>query len=272
MKVLGIIPIARYVDSMADVSSPAPPGEPPMTRNDKVFAQQRRVDDFAFGAEVVHVFDDMVSRSVPGYNEMQRMTGELIADFAQPGSNIYDLGCSTGTTMLAVGPLLRPDLDVQFIGIDSSPEMLAEAKTKLTAAGFPFHYDLRQADLAQGVAVDNASVVTMLLTLQFVRPLHRDSLVRSIYEGLNERGCLILIEKVLGENSTFNRLFIQHYYEFKRRNGYSDLEISQKREALENVLVPYQLEENKALLRRAGFAHVDVFFKWYNFCAIVAMK
>ncbi len=112
----------------------------------------------------------------------------------------------------------------------------------------------------------------MVLTLQFVRPLYRERLIRSIYDGLTENGCLILVEKVLGENSTFNRLFIKHYYEMKRRNGYSELEIAQKREALENVLIPYRLEENKELLRRAGFRHVDVFFKWYNFCAIIAMK
>jgi len=105
-----------------------------------------------------------------------------------------------------------------------------------------------------------------------VRPLRRERLVRTIQEGLTDSGCLILVEKVLGENSTFNRLFINHYYEMKRRNGYSELEISQKREALENVLIPYRLEENRELLRRCGFNNVDVFFKWYNFCAIIATK
>jgi len=112
----------------------------------------------------------------------------------------------------------------------------------------------------------------MVLTLQFIRPLYRESLIRSIYEGLGDNGCVILVEKVLAEDSTFNRLFIQHYYEMKRRNGYSDLEIAQKREALENVLVPYRLEENRTLLRKQGFQQVDVFFKWYNFCGIVARK
>ena len=112
----------------------------------------------------------------------------------------------------------------------------------------------------------------LVLTLQFVRPLYRQRVIRSIYDGLTEKGALILVEKVLGENSDFNRLFIQHYYEMKRRNGYSDLEIAQKREALENILVPYRLEENKELLLEQGFRHVDVFFKWYNFCGMIAMK
>src|SRR4029077_5268799 len=123
-----------------------------------------------------------------------------------------------------------------------------------------------------GVDLSNASVALLVLTLQFVRPLYRERLIRSIYEGLGDNGCRIRVEKVLGESSTFNRLFIKHYYEMKRRNGYSELEIAQKREALENVLVPYRLEENKELLRGQGFRQVDVFFKWYNFCAMVAMK
>jgi tRNA (cmo5U34)-methyltransferase len=105
-----------------------------------------------------------------------------------------------------------------------------------------------------------------------VRPLHRDRLIADIYRGLNENGALILVEKVLGEDSMFNRLFINYYYEFKRRNGYSDIEITQKREALENVLVPYKLLENREMLLRAGFRYVDTFFKWYNFCGIIAVK
>jgi tRNA (cmo5U34)-methyltransferase len=112
----------------------------------------------------------------------------------------------------------------------------------------------------------------MVLTLQFVRPLNRESLLKSVYDGMNHNGCLVLIEKVLSPHSTFNRLFIDHYYQMKKRKGYSDLEIAQKREALENVLVPYHLEENQQLLRTCGFQHLDVFFKWYNFCGILAIK
>jgi len=108
--------------------------------------------------------------------------------------------------------------------------------------------------------------------LQFVRPLHRDGLLASVARGLNDQGCVILVERVLGESSTYNRLFIEHYYELKRANGYSDLEIAQKREALENVLIPYRLEENRELLKRCGFRNIDVFFKWYCFCGIIAMK
>ena len=244
-----------------------------MSDQDKLFAKTRlRNDDFTFGKDTAAVFDDMLDRSVPFYGEMQRMLGELAADFAVDGTTIYDLGCSTANTFLAVGALLRPDSNVRFVGLDSSEDMLQKAEQKLTATQFPWPYSLTLHDLNDGLAIENASVALMALTLQFVRPLNREALMSSVYRGLNHNGCFLLVEKVLGEHSTFNRLFVNHYYEMKRRKGYSDLEIAQKREALENVLIPYRLEENKRLLRHIGFQHVDVFFKWYNFCGIVAIK
>jgi tRNA (cmo5U34)-methyltransferase len=240
---------------------------------DKVFASPRRKPaDFTFNEEVAAVFDDMVDRSVPFYQEIQRMVAELAVDFAQPGTNVYDLGCATCTSFLNIARVMPQDAGARFVGVDDSDEMLAKARAKLTASRFDRPFDLQTADLNTGVEIANASVVMMVLTLQFIRPLYRERLVKSIWEGLADNGCLIVVEKVLGENSTFNRLFIKHYYEMKMRNGYSELEISQKREALENVLVPYRLEENKELLRGAGFRHVDVFFKWYNFCGLIALK
>ena len=243
-----------------------------MTR-DRLFAEARtRIDDFNFGQDTAVVFDDMLGRSVPFYDEIQRMTGQLVADFARNGTAIYDLGCSTGTTFLEIAKYVPRDVDVRFVGVDNSPPMLEKARAKLAAAGFDRPVDFVCADLNEGVPIEKASVVLLVLTLQFVRPFHRERLMKSIREGLADDGCLILVEKVLGESSAFNRLFIEHYYDFKRRSGYSELEITQKREALENVLVPYKLLENRELLLRTGFRHVDVFFKWYNFCGIVAVK
>ena len=240
---------------------------------DRLFAHPRpKEEDFHFGKETASVFDDMLGRSVPLYDEIQRMVGELVGDFAADGTDIYDLGCSTGNTFLQIEKNIPEEVKVRFVGVDSSPEMIEKAKEKLAAAGLRHEVVLHTADFSQGVPVSNASVALMILTLQFVRPLHRDRLVRQIYRGLADNGCLILVEKVLGENSIFNRLFIRHYYEMKKRNGYSDLEIAQKREALENVLIPYRLEENRELLRKEGFRQVDVFFKWYNFCGMIALK
>lgn len=241
------------------------------TPRDQVFATPKdAIGDFKFNTEVASVFDDMVTRSVPFYVEMQRMIGELAVEYVQDGTNVYDLGCSTGTTMLLLDEKLPPS--ARFIGIDNSDEMIAKCRDKLKAHGFERPHELRCMDLERGIQIENASLVTMILTLQFIRPLHREHLLKEIFEGLNDNGCVILVEKVLGEDSMFNRQFIKLYYDFKRRSGYSDLEISQKREALENVLIPYKLLENRELLLKSGFRYVDTFFKWYNFCAMIAVK
>lgn len=245
------------------------PDAPPELR-DKVFAEQKPQTDFKFNAQTAKVFDDMVSRSVPFYDEMQRMTTEMAADFAVPGTNLYDLGCATGTTLLELDRAVDPG--VRFVGIDNSDDMLDKARAKLVEAGVSRAYDLKNADLHKGQIVENASVVLLLLTLQFVRPLYRDRMVADIVRGMNDRGCLILIEKLTSADTLFNRLFIKYYYEMKRRHGYSEVEIAQKREALENVLIPYRLEENVEMLKGAGFKTVEVFFRWYNFCGIVAVK
>lgn len=226
--------------------------------------------DFRFTEEVATVFDDMVGRSVPFYDEMQRMVCELAGDFAEPGTRLYDLGCSTATTLIALDQAVHPD--VRFVGVDNSAPMLDQARVKLADAGVRRPVDLVCTDLHDGPAIENASVVTMILTLQFVRPLFRERIVRRIAAGLNPGGCLLLVEKITPMNSTLNRLFIKHYYDFKRRNGYSETEIARKREALENVLIPYRPEENQTLLRDAGFSCAEELFRWYNFTAMVALK
>jgi tRNA (cmo5U34)-methyltransferase len=227
------------------------------------------VTDFTFDANTTAVFDDMLHRSVPFYDEIQRMLTELVGDFAVDGTNVYDLGCSTGATLAALRGLER---DVTLVGIDSSETMLERADQALRRAGGGARYALHHHDLHQGLLIENASVVIMSLTLQFVRPLYRERLLRTVYDGLNAQGCLLLIEKVLEEETLVNRLFVKHYYDFKRRNGYAEIEIAQKREALENVLIPYRLEENRELLQAAGFRRPEVFFKWYNFCGMLAVK
>lgn len=238
---------------------------------DQVFKEEiEQASDFKFGANVANVFDDMVNRSVPYYGEIQRMMAELAADHAKEGSDVYDLGCSTGTTMIGMDTLVNPK--VRFVGIDDSQEMLDKCKLKLSEIGFSRDYELRCADLSQGVKINNASVVVLCLTLQFVRPIYREQLLKNIYDGLNPGGVLILVEKILAEESDFNRDFIKYYYNYKRRNNYSELEISQKREALENVLIPYKLSEDIAILRDRGFINCEVFFKWYNFAGIIAVK
>jgi tRNA (cmo5U34)-methyltransferase len=149
---------------------------------------------------------------------------------------------------------------------------LERCAKKFTEQQFDGKHELICADLNEGVPVQNASMVLMVLTLQFVRPLYRDRLIRQIYDGMNENSCLILVEKFLGEDSVFNRLFIKYYYDFKKKNGYTEMEIAQKREALENVLIPYKPMENREMLLKTGFRYCDTFFKWYNFGGIIAVK
>ncbi len=243
-------------------------------KKDMIFAEKTQaVGDFNFGEKTAAVFEDMLDRSIPLYRELQRMLGEIAAEFAVSGTNVYDLGCSNGVTLetlsSAVASAGKP---VQLVGVDYSPAMLDKAAQRFSALEHAGRPELVLADLNEGCNIENASVVVLNLTLQFVRPLFRDHLIRSIYDGLNENGCLILVEKVLGNDSLLNRQFIKFYYDMKRRNDYTDTEIAQKREALENVLIPYRIDENFELLKRNGFGSVDIFYKWYNFAGLLGVK
>ena len=212
----------------------------------------------------------MVTRSVPFYPEMQRMIGELAGDHYQENTTVYDLGCSTGATLIHMDHMIP--VHIPFVGIDDSEDMLEKCRAKLTQMEFTRPYKLNVADLNSAVSIENASVVVLCLTLQFIRPIYREKLLRTIYEGLVPGGVLIVVEKILAEDNTFNRDFIKYYYDYKRRNQYSEMEIAQKREALENVLIPYKLSENIALLKESGFRTTETFFKWYNFAGFIAKK
>ncbi len=242
-----------------------------MTSKDRVFKEEiKTINDFKFGASVANVFDDMINRSVPFYGEIQRMMAEQAADYAKAETDVYDLGCATGTTLINMNNTIAEN--IRFIGVDDSPEMLAKCRNRLNEAGFRRPVELRIADINNSVNICNASVVVLCLTLQFVRPIYREHLLRNIHTGLINGGILILVEKILTENSAFNRDFINYYYNYKRRSHYSELEITQKREALENVLIPYKLSENTSLLRDTGFSQYEVFFQWYNFSGLIALK
>jgi len=240
-------------------------------RKDQLFLDTSRPSgEFDFGTDTARVFDDMLQRSVPFYAEIQRMITELAGDFASSGTRVYDLGCSTGATLLSLAG--RLPAGVRLIGIDASPAMLDEARDKLAQATRRPPCELQCQDINQGAPIEQASVVIMNLTLQFIRPLNRQRLIRDIAAGLQDGGCLILVEKVLSQNSLINRLFMEHHYAFKGRNGYDEIEITRKREALENVLIPYHDRENETLLLENGFKSCDSFFRWYNFCGMLAVK
>jgi len=246
----------------------------PSENEDRVFAgTAARGSDFEFDEEVARVFDDMVTRSVPFYREQQAIIEEAGQKFHQPGTLVYDLGCSTGTTLIRLARALGPQ--ARLVGYDNAEPMLEQARENVARAGLAGQIELRRADLdgdLAGVELKNASVVTLCWTLQFVRPLKRDSVVRWICDGMVPGGTLIVTEKILATHPEMNRHFIGFYYDFKRRNGYGEREILKKREALENVLVPYRMDENIELFRRNGFPVVETFFQWYNFAGFMAVK
>jgi len=199
------------------------------------------------------------------------MIAELALGFVKDDGTIYDLGCSTGTTLLMLAAKLK-GRRVRLIGIDFSRAMLERAKAKFEEASFPDAVTWKQCDLNSDCEFQSTDVFIMNLTLQFIRPIYRERLIANIYNSLKPGGCLILVEKVLADNSLLARRYIEQYHDFKKRMGYSELEIAQKREALENILVPYRISENLTLLRQNGFTETDIFFRWYNFAGFIAIK
>jgi tRNA (cmo5U34)-methyltransferase len=233
-----------------------------------------RGGDFVFDASVAAVFDDMIARSVPFYDEQQRMLAELVQRFARPGAAVHDLGCATATTLIRLARAFEAGEGHRLVGHDRSEPMLRQARERIDAEGLTQRIELRRADLEDPaqLQLENAGVVLCCWTLQFIRPLQREALVRRVYDALADGGALIVTEKVLSNEPELDREFIDCYYAHKARSGYSATEIHRKREALENVLVPYRIDENRALFRRCGFEPVDTFFQWFNFAGFLCLK
>jgi tRNA (cmo5U34)-methyltransferase len=243
-------------------------------KKDKLFLQSETpAGNFEFNVEVAEVFDDMLERSVPFYREQQTMIRGIIKRMWNPETKIYDLGCSTATTL--IGLCRELPTSARFIGYDNSSAMLERAIRNIKANHFQRRIAVRHAELngrPSDFSLRNAGVVTMCWTLMFIRPLQRDKVIRWIYDSLVDGGVLIVTEKILTNSGNMNRFFVDLYYEFKKQAGYSETEISRKREALENVLIPYRVEENLDLFRRNGFDIPETFFQWFNFAGFLCVK
>lgn len=230
---------------------------------DTIF-QQPQSQKFAFDEHVANVFDDMLERSIPYYRDTQKLCVDFLERFARSG-RIYDLGCSTGNMLLA----LREHVSGELIGLDSAPAMIEKARAKASAYGAAISFAC--ADIMD-FSYERAQGVIANYTLQFIRPPLRLKLLTRIHATLESKGILLLSEKTISHSALLDSALIAHYHHYKAINGYTKGEIATKREALENVLVPYSMEENLALLREAGFAHVEVLFKWANFATFIAVK
>jgi len=237
---------------------------------DSLYRSGRVEEDFSFNEGVAEVFDDMLDRSVPFYRTVTETSANILRRLAAPGSTIFDLGCSTGTTLLALARLL-PDLDLHFVGIDNAPAMIDKARRKAELYSTSSVIEFRQQDITSADLTE-ADIIICNYTLQFIRPLRRPEFVGRLYDSLPAGGILLVSEKVISHHSRLNRKFIDLYHDFKRDQGYSELEIAAKREALENVLIPFSIQENINLLSQAGFSPVETFFQWINFVSFIALK
>lgn len=233
---------------------------------DKVFSEPIE-KQFEFDESVASVFDDMLERSIPFYDEVRQLEIALILANEGEGKRVLDLGSSTAKFLIELSAKMRTQMEL--VGIDNSPAMVERARRKAEAFGAPI--DLQLGDI---MAYDyrGSDFVVANYTLQFVRPIQRPELLSRIAEGLNDKGLFLFSEKVLFDQKRLDKQMIDIYYDFKRSRGYSDLEISRKREALENVLIPFTISENIQLCLDAGFSDVLTIFQWANFVTFVASK
>ena len=237
---------------------------------DTLFDNKSPAEKFEFNERVADVFDDMLDRSVPFYKQVIGMTAEILGRSLQAGDTVYDLGCSTGTTLIALARKLESK-NLKFIGIDNSKAMLDKAIRKAEMFSMADRIDFIETDITQA-DLSGAGGIILNYTLQFIKPSTRSEFLKNIYNGLHGNGALILSEKVVCLDKELDQQFMDSYHRYKMRRGYSELEISNKREALENVLVPLTIQENSDLLVQAGFTSVETFFQWFNFVSFVANK
>jgi tRNA (cmo5U34)-methyltransferase len=225
------------------------------------------VAGFRFDEAVAAVFPDMIQRSVPGYSNIIAMTGLIAARHAVNHSRCYDLGCSLGASTLAMWSQLK-QRPLQFLAVDNSEAMLARCRTQLPENA---NIELVCAAL-QDVVVEQASVVVLNFTLQFVPLVQRNAVIQTIYDGLLPGGVLVLSEKICFDNAAMQTLTTELHHDFKKANGYSEMEVSQKRAAIDNVLVPETLAAHECRLQQAGFQNFGVWFQCFNFMSLVAIK
>ncbi|WP_321492852.1 carboxy-S-adenosyl-L-methionine synthase CmoA [uncultured Desulfobacter sp.] len=238
---------------------------------DRVFAEKlNTITPFRFNENVARVFDDMLVRSVPLYGEVLKQQARIARKFYQKDTRIFDLGCSHGNLGVLLLDLFGATA-FKMTGVDSSWPMIQRFKNRLCAHDSKGCIDLA-CTCIEDIIISNASVVVINLTLQFLDPVKRDHLIESAFNGLCKGGILLLTEKTVHPAPQMNALEQEYYYQFKKENGYTDLEISQKRDALEQVLIPETLAEHEARIHNAGFSSFNVWLKWFNFTSMIAVK
>ena len=238
---------------------------------DAIYATpQEHIVDFAFDERVASVFPDMIRRSVPGYGDIIALLGLFAEQYATEGSTLYDLGCSLGAATLSLRRRIKAER-CRIIAVDNAEAMVERCREHIAADLSPTPVEVSCADIRE-VPISNASVVVLNFTLQFLPPEERLALLQNIHRGLLPGGVLVLSEKIRFADETSQQFQESMHLSFKRANGYSEMEVSQKRQALENVLIPETLEEHRERLRQAGFSRTEPWFQAFNFAAIAAFK
>lgn len=238
---------------------------------DRIFAgKQADAGSFEFNEEVAAVFTDMLHRSIPGYAASIEGIGLLAARYVRPDTNCYDLGCSLGAATRA----MRDNIDVpgcHIVAVDNSPAMISRCRELVAGDRGQTAVSIVEDDV-RNIVIERASMVVMNYTLQFLSLAERDAMIGGIHDGLVDGGIFVLSEKVVDEDETVEQVLVDMHHEFKRRNAYTDLEISRKRTALENVLIPESVSAHQERLRACGFRHVGVWLRQFNFVSMVAGK
>jgi len=242
-----------------------------VSKVDSIFSKPlAEVGDFKFDASVVSVFPDMIQRSVPGYRAMISAIGLLAERFVQPGSTCYDLGCSLGAATLSMRHQMT-ETACEIIAVDNSPAMVHQCQRLIQEDDGVIPVQVIEADV-RDIVIEQASVIVLNFTLQFLPLNDRLLLLTNVYQGLLPGGILILSEKLQFSDDRQNELHTDMHHIFKKANGYSNLEISQKRLALDNILLPETLADHQSRLRHIGFDSSEVWFQYFNFASILALK
>ncbi len=241
------------------------------TNDDSLFAEPReKIIDFTFDDSVAHVFPDMITRSVPGYATVVTLTGLLAERYAQPNSNCYDLGCSLGAVSLSMRQRIQQS-HCRIIAVDSALAMVERCRQNVAGDDTLIPIDVVHADIGH-IDFQRASFVVLNYTLQFIPPSDRLRLLKKIGDGMLPGGALIISEKIAFDDPEQHVRQSALHHAFKKANGYSEMEISQKRKALEKVLIPDSLSSHVARIKKAGFSHCDVWFQCFNFMSLLVIK
>lgn len=238
--------------------------------DDLLSAPITNLGDWAFDERVAEVFPDMIQRSVPGYATIISMIGMLAERFVQPNSQVYDLGCSLGAATLAMRRNIQA-AGCKIIAVDNSSAMVERCRLHIDAFRAKTPVEIIEADILD-IKPENASMIVLNFTLQFLALSDRQRLLNQVYQGLQPGGALVLSEKFSFEDTYIDELLFNMHHDFKRANGYSELEISQKRIMLENIMLTDSIETHQARLRQAGFEHTAVWFQCVNFGSLIALK